>query len=251
MPEWDSAQYLRFQDERTQPCRDLAARIALVEPATIIDLGCGPGNSTEVIAARFPGAAVTGLDSSAAMIATAHERHPEWHWVAGEIAGWAAGSERYDLVFSNAALQWVGDHETLFPKLLQHARAVAVQMPGKWDAPAHRIMREIAGRFGMLAGVREWFSHDENFYYDLLAPRCARLDLWVTEYLHVMADAGGIVEWYRGSGLRPFLEALPDDEARTRFVAEYRERIGAAYVPRADGRVVLPFRRLFLVAYND
>ena len=123
-------------------------------------------------------------------------------------------------------------------------------MPGNWDAAAHRMMREIAGRFGMLDRVREWFSHDENFYYDVLAAHCARVDIWVTEYLHVMPDAGAIVEWYRGTGLRPFLEALPDDESRDRFVAEYREMIGEAYPPRRDGRVVFPFRRLFLVAYN-
>ena len=109
---------------------------------------------------------------------------------------------------------------------------------------------ELASRFQMLENVREWFSHDESFYYDLLAPHCARLDLWVTEYLHVMPDADSVVEWYRGTGLRPFLEALPDDSARERFVAEYRELIRVAYLTRPDGRVVFPFRRLFFVAYS-
>jgi trans-aconitate 2-methyltransferase len=125
-----------------------------------------------------------------------------------------------------------------------------VQMPGNWDAPAHRIMRAVAKRFGILESVREWFSYDELFYYDVLAPHCGRLDVWVTEYLHVMPHADAIVEWYRGSGLRPFLEALPGEAPRERFVAEYRERIREAYPPRPDGRVILPFRRLFFVAYK-
>lgn len=250
MPEWDSTQYLKFEEERTQPCRDLAARVRMERPASIIDLGCGPGNSTEVIAARYPEAAVTGLDSSAAMIASARQRHPGWQWVVGDIAGWARGGEPHDLVFSNAALQWAGDHARLFPQILERARVLAVQMPANRDAPAHRIMREIAERRGIAADVREWHTHEEGYYYDLLAPRCRRLDAWVTEYLHVMPDADAIVEWYRGTGLRPFLEALADDAARERFVAEYRERIGAEYRPRADGRVVFPFRRLFFVAYR-
>jgi trans-aconitate 2-methyltransferase len=248
MPDWDSALYLKFADERTQPCRDLAARI-LTTPQTIIDLGCGPGNSTEVIAARFPAAAITGLDSSEAMIANARQNHRHWRWITADIAGWATGTDRYDLIFSNAALQWVPDHERLLPQLLDHASALAVQLPGNWDAPAHRMMRDVARRFGMLQNVREWFSHDEHYYYDILAPHCSRLDVWVTEYLHVMPDADAVVEWYRGSGLRPFLEALPDEAAKERFVDEYRELLRAAYRPRPDGRVVFEFRRLFFVAY--
>jgi trans-aconitate 2-methyltransferase len=250
MPEWDSSQYLKFENERTQPCRDLAARVRMDAPASVMDLGCGPGNSTEVIAARFPGAAMTGLDSSGAMIATARANHPDWRWVTGDIAEWAAGGECYDLVFSNAALQWVGDHARVMPQLLRRGKTVAAQMPANWNAAPHRLMREVADRFGILENVREWYTHDENFYYDALAPHCSRVDLWVTEYLHVMADADAIVEWYRGTGLRPFLEALPDAESRDGFVAAYRELIRAEFAPRADGRVVFPFRRVFFVAYG-
>jgi trans-aconitate 2-methyltransferase len=202
-----------------------------------------------VVAARFPKASVTGLDSSEAMITSARAKHLHWRWITGNIADWAAGDEQFDLVFSNAALQWVDHHDQILPRLLTHARALAVQMPGNWDATAHRLMRELAERGGMLHSVREWYSHDENFYYDVLAPHCSRLDLWVTEYLHVMADADAIVEWYRGTGLRPFLQALPDEPSRERFIAEYREMIRTAYLPRPDGRVIFPFRRLFFVAY--
>jgi len=249
MPEWDSAQYLKFHDERTQPCRDLAARIAMDAPAGIIDLGCGPGNSTEVIAARFPETAITGFDSSTDMIATARERHPGWRWITGDIAHFAEGNDRYDLVFSNAALQWVPDHERILPLLLQRAGVLAVQMPGNWAAPAHGVMREVAKRFGMLESVREWYTHDENFYYDVLAPHCRQLDLWTTEYIHVMPDAAAIVEWYRGTGLRPFLQALPDGPTRDQFIAQYQEAIRAEYPPRPNGQLLFPFRRLFLVAY--
>ena len=248
MPEWDSAQYLQFEEERTRPCHDLAARIPADLVGSAIDLGCGPGNSTEVIAARFPRASITGLDSSEEMIGQARRKHPEWTWVKGDICGWAAGDEQFDLVFSNAALQWVGEHARLFPRLLTHAKVLAVQMPGNWDLPAHRMMREVARRMGFLEGVREWYTHDENFYYDALAPHCSRVDAWVTEYQHVLPDADAIVEWYRGSGLRPFLQALTDDASRERFVEEYREAVRKEYRPRANGRVILPFRRLFFVA---
>jgi trans-aconitate 2-methyltransferase len=247
MPEWDSALYLKFEAERTQPCRDLAARIALPSAATIMDLGCGPGNSTEVIAARFPGAAVTGLDSSPDMIAKARARHPEWNWVTGDIAELTGD---YDLIFSNAALQWVPDHARLFPRLLSHARVLAVQVPANWNAPAHALMRDTAREFGTLERVNEWFTHDDAFYYDVLAPHCTRLDLWATEYLHVLPGPEAIVEWYRGTGMRPFLEALPDDATRDQFTAAYAGRIQEAFPPRPNGKLLFSFRRLFLIAYS-
>jgi trans-aconitate 2-methyltransferase len=253
MPEWDSAQYLKFHDERTQPCRDLAIQIALSAPARVIDLGCGPGNSTEVVAARWPEARITGLDSSPAMIASARERHPDWEWQAGGIVEWAAGDDRYDLVFSNAALQWVPDHASLFPRLLEHVvegGALAVQVPANWDGPAHRAMRKVGARFGIAGQVREWFVHEDAFYYDALAGRARRLAMWATEYLHVMSSHQAIVEWYRGTGMRPFLEALPGESERARFAAEYGEALREVYPARPDGRILFPFRRLFLVAYR-
>jgi trans-aconitate 2-methyltransferase len=251
MPTWHPAQYLKFSEERTRPCRDLAARIDLPDLRRIIDLGCGPGNSTEVLAGRWPAAELTGLDSSADMIAKARAAHPDWHWLTGDVADWAAAdlADRYDLVFSNAALQWVPDHADVFPRLLRRARVLAVQVPGNWDGPAHRSMREVAEHFTFEREVREWFSHDAAFYYDILAPHGARLDLWETEYLHIMDSAESIVEWYKGTGMRPFLDALDSDAARARFTAEYLEAIRAAYPPRPDGKLLFPFRRIFIVAH--
>jgi trans-aconitate 2-methyltransferase len=256
MPTWNAEQYLRFADERTRPCRDLTQAIALEAPRRIVDLGCGPGNSTAVLAARWPEAEVVGLDSSEAMIAAARREAPRGTWVLGDIASWTSATP-FEIVFSNAALQWVPDHATTFSRLFaQVARggALAVQMPCNPDAEAHEAMRLIAARPTwrpyFSAGVREWHVHPSAFYYDALAPPAARLDLWETEYLHVMPNPLAIVEWYRGTGLRPFLDPLPNEATRRRFLDEYLEAITAAYPVRPDGRVLLPFRRLFVIAYR-
>jgi trans-aconitate 2-methyltransferase len=253
MPTWNPTQYLKFSEERTRPCRDLVARIALPPRARIIDLGCGPGNSTEVLAERWPDADFTGLDSSPDMIAKASATHPEWHWIAADIAQWASDStgDRYDLAFSNAALQWVPDHGSVFPRLLARACMFAVQVPGNWDGPAHRTMREVAKRYPLDGRVREWFTHDTDFYYDTLARHATQLDIWATEYIHVLDNAEAIVEWYKGTGMRPFLEALPSDADRVRFTADYLEAIRPVYPPRPDGKVLFPFRRLFMVAQAE
>ena len=220
MPTWDAGQYLRFADERGRPCRDLVAALALAAPRRIVDLGCGPGNSAAVLAARWPDAELAGLDSSEAMIAAARRSAPERRWILGDIAAWTADA-RVDLVFSNAALHWVPDHAAVVPRLFAQVAAggaFASQVPCNAGAAAHAAMREVAARpewRGYFGGdLRLWQVHEAAFYYDLLAPLAARVDIWETEYLHVLADAAAIVEWYRGSGLRPFLDALPDCEVR-------------------------------------
>ena len=259
MPGWNPNQYLKFAEERTQPCRDLAVRIAVANVRRVIDLGCGPGNSTVVLRERWPDAEFTGLDSSAEMIERARREYPRQRWIAGDIAEWAAASDsKFDVVFSNAALQWVEDHATLYPQLLSRVPpggVLAVQIPGNLDALPHRLMRETAsapqwsGRFPA-ASVREWHHHEMEFYYDVLAPSAARLDLWATEYLHILPDAEAIVEWYRGTGLRPFLEALESDAERQRFAADYLEALRPHFPPRPAGGVLFPFRRIFLMAYK-
>ncbi len=259
MPSWSAGQYLRFADERTQPCRDLVARIAVPRVGRAIDLGCGPGNSTAILAQRWPDAHIAGLDSSAEMIAAARQSQPERTWMVVEISQWMDGaSEVFDVVFSNAALQWLPDHAVLYPRLLSRtakAGALAVQMPGNFDAPPHRLMRELAAspswrnRFPA-GGVREWHVHDPEFYYDVLAPHANRIDLWTTDYQHVMEGPEAIVEWYKGTGLRPFLDALGSAEDQDRFCTEYLALIKAAYPPRPNGHVLFPFRRIFLIAYQ-
>lgn len=258
MPTWNTSQYLKFAAERTQPAVDLAARVMVETPARVVDLGCGPGNSTAVVAKRWPSARVTGVDNSAAMLATARQDFPSFTWSEADIAMWAGQTlaAACDVVFSNAALQWVPDHGTVLPRLLRTVApggALAFQVPANFDAPPHRLMRELAAtpawRPFFAAPPREWHVHPPEFYYDILAPRSARLDLWVTDYVHILDGVDGIIEWYRGTGLRPWLDALPDDPTRTRWIADYRALLAPHFAPRADGRVLFPFRRLFAVAY--
>lgn len=258
MPTWDSSQYIKFVNERTQPSIDLATRIVLDAPVNVIDLGCGPGNSTAVLARRWPQARLTGLDGSSEMIAAAREQHPQWIWQIGDITNWSQStSEVFDVIFSNAALQWVPDHARLLPELLKRVApggAFAMQVPGNYDAPAHQIARELSTsaswRTFFRDPVHEWSVEELPFYYDILAPHAARLDLWTTEYLHLMPNADAIVEWYKGTGLRPFLEKLPYIEAQNRFLADYLTEIKKAYPAQRDGRVLFPFRRLFVIAYR-
>jgi len=263
MPDWSPNQYLKFAEERTQPCRDLAARIAVPNVRRVIDLGCGPGNSTAVLRDRWPHAEFSGLDSSADMIEQARREYPQQRWIAADISEWAAAHDGanaglFDVVFSNAALQWVDDHAGVYPRLLSHVApggALAIQIPGNIDALPHRLMREVAAtpewsrRFPP-GKVRQWHHHEMEFYYDVLASAAARLDLWATEYLHILPDAEAIVEWYRGTGLRPFLEILEADTDRQRFTADYLAALRPHYPPRAAGGVLFPFRRIFLVAYR-
>jgi trans-aconitate 2-methyltransferase len=256
MPSWNAEQYLKFNDERTRPCRELVARIALENPRFVVDLGCGPGNSTAVLAARWPGARLLGIDHSPEMIQAARQSFPQVAWAESDIATWHA-PQPIDLLFSNAALQWVPGHPTVVPRLfsmLAPGGALACQVPANLAAPAHRIMRDLAAsqswRGHFPTPVREWFVHEPQVYYDLLAPSAARVDLWMTEYHHVMESASAIVEWYKGTGLRPFLDLLPNPADRDRFLAEYQQEIARAFPPRADQRVLFPFLRLFFIAYR-
>src|SRR5207244_4778651 len=199
MPTWNADQYLKFADERTQPCRDLVARIGAANVHSVIDLGCGPGNSTAVLAERWPGAEITGLDSSSSMIDVARREQPTHRWIARDISEWAANeTELFDIVFSNAALHWVPDHATLYPRLLSRVRAggaLAVQIPADFNALPQQLIRELAPP-GLR--VKEWHSHEPAFYYDVLAPHAERVDVWQIEYPHVMPNADAIVERSKG-----------------------------------------------------
>lgn len=256
MPSWDSDQYLKFARERTQPAIDLAMRVEIAAPHGVIDLGCGPGNSTTVVARRWPNAEISGLDNSGAMLTTARSQFPHGHWIESDISAWQAAAP-VDVIFSNAALQWLPDHRREFPRLLAQLApggALAVQMPANLDAPAHRLMREVAAstpwRAHFPTAPREWHVHPPEFYYDVLTPHVSRLDLWTTDYMHVLEGIDGIIEWYRGTGLRPWLDALTDETTRERFLGAYRARLVAYFSERADGHVLFPFRRLFFVAYR-
>ena len=258
MTTWNSAQYLKFANERTQPSIDLAARVALDTPQRIVDLGCGPGNSTAIVARRWPGAAVTGLDNSAAMLATARRDHPQWSWRESDIAAWAeTTTEQFDVIFSNAALHWVPDHACLIPRLLDAVApggALAFQMPHSLADPHQRCMRELPAsakwRARFPATPAAWQVEPAGFYYDALAPRAVRVDLWFTEYLMVFDGPDQIVEWHRGAALHPFLQLLPEEAMRAEFLRDYLAAIIPHYPRQTDSKVILPFRRLFVIAYR-
>lgn len=251
MPTWNPSQYLKFADQRTRPARDLVQAVLVSDPRTIADLGCGPGNSTAVCRDRWPEAAIVGIDHSKAMIEKARDAYPEAQWQTADIAAWSqdTAGQSYEVLFSNAALHWVDDHQALFPRLLKRLAsggALAVQMPS-YDMPPNRLMREVAADLGVQAN--DWRSHPLDTYYEILRPRTAKLDLWTTEYVQVMDSVAAIVDWYRGSGLRPYLDAIDDDIVREAFVARFAERLRAVYIESPAGGVLFPFRRTFLVAY--
>jgi trans-aconitate 2-methyltransferase len=233
----------------------------------VVDLGCGPGNSTAVLAARFPEATtVVGVDNAATMLQQAAAAHPHtpWTWEEADVAAWVARARDrppFDVVFSNATLHWLPDHAALLPALwatVAPGGVLAVQMPRNFDAPSHTLMAATAAdspHAALLAGAREESGvHPPPFYYDILtqavvpAAAADAVALWETEYVHVLPDADAVVSWMRGTGLRPYLARLPDTAAQAAFVQEYTRRIARAYPPRPDGRVLFPFRRLFFVA---
>jgi trans-aconitate 2-methyltransferase len=252
MSDWNPALYTRFEDERTRPAAELLARVPLTAPQRVIDLGCGPGNSTELLVERFPAARIVGTDTSQAMLAAARQRLPQVSFEQGDIADWSP-AEPVDLAYANASLQWVGDHERLFPRLLAALApggVLAVQMPDNLDEPSHRLMRETAAAL-LGTSADDDDKHRARIlpaqqYYDLLAPRCD-VDVWRTTYHHRMDDAAAIVQWLRATGLKPYLDPLIP-ELQTRFLAEYQRRIELAYPARADGKRLLAFPRLFIVA---
>lgn len=256
MPKWDAEQYLKFAGERTQPVYDLLHRIRLENPRRIVDMGCGPGNSTEVLRQRWPAAYLAGVDSSPEMIAKARQSCPEGVWVQGDAANWR-GEEPFDLIFSNAMLHWVPDHDGACRHLLDllaPGGALAIQVPAHYDSPLHREIIEVSHdpRWGerMEGARRAMTNQPPGFYYDLLTSLCSHLDLWETTYYQVMSGPEAILEWFRGTGLRPYLEALEGQEEPRAFEQLLLKRYTETYPRRASGNVLFPFRRLFLVAYR-
>jgi len=254
MDDWNARQYLKFEDERTRPVRDLLAQVPLERVRRAVDLGCGPGNSTELLLARFPQAEILGLDSSPDMLRQARERLPRCRFVETDIAAWTP-PERTDLLFANAVFQWVPDHPRVMRKLVETLPAggvLAAQMPDNTEEPALVLQRKVAAGgpwaddLRAKAAARGDLPAPET-YYDLLGPGCSHIDIWHSIYNHALATPQAIVEWFKGSSLQPFLAVL-DAGARERFLAAYSEEIARAYKPRFDGKVLLRFPRLFIVA---
>jgi trans-aconitate 2-methyltransferase len=265
--QWDPEQYLQFAAERGRPFHDLLARVGSTDPAAVVDLGCGPGNLTRTLAARWPHAQVLGVDSSAEMIAEARASDPEAEgaeraaggagrvrFEVGDLRDWAPAGP-VDVLVSNATLQWVPDHLVVLPHLVDAVRPggwLAFQVPANFGDPSHTAMSEVAtsarwsaafeGRDRARPAVETGLT-----YLERLAGLGCVVDAWETTYLHVLPGPDAVVRWVSGTGLRPYLQALAGDDERAEFVADYRALVQRAYPERPWG-TVLPFRRVFVVA---
>lgn len=245
MPSWDPQHYLAYADERGRPFMDLLARVGATAPRRVVDLGCGPGNMTRLLAERWPDAEVIGVDSSADMIARARTDQPDLAWVQADVREWR---EPADVLISNAMLQWVPDHLELLPSIAALASEwLAFQVPANFGEPSHTIPIELAasGEYAEhTASVELPGSHAALSYLDVLRADF-EVDAWTTTYLHVLQGPDAVFDWVSGTGMRPILQALPAD-LRERFVTEVKVRLRAAY-PASDGVVVMPFQRVFVV----
>ncbi len=254
MTAWSPSQYLQFADERTRAARDLLAAVPLGEAGRVVDIGCGPGNSSELLAKRFPGADLVGLDASAEMLAAARKRLPAATFVRADVVDWRPPAP-VDLMFANAVLQWVPDHVAVLARLmdgLADGGALAVQMPDNLGEPCQTLMGTAAEEAGLAARLAGAESRREQIappavYYDRLKSKAAFVDIWRTVYHHSLAGPAAIVEWFRSTGLRPYLDHL-DAAEQEAYLARYQALVAEAYPPRSDGRVLLAFPRLFIVA---
>lgn len=254
MKDWLPDAYLLFSDERARPARNLLARIPLKAPEIVYDLGCGPGNSTALLREAYPQARLLGLDNSKTMLAKARSDLPQVQFVEGDLATWE-GDPNADLLFANASFQWVPGHASVLLRLLTGLKAggvLALQMPDNLDEPSHRMMRETAKDGPWASSLRDAAGFREtiktpNDYYNQLKPHCRQLDTWHTAYHHVLDGAQGIVDFVSTTGLRPYLDPL-DDGMRAQFINSYSARLVKAYPAMFDGKVLMRFPRLFIVA---
>jgi trans-aconitate 2-methyltransferase len=248
MADWNPSLYLQFASERTRPAAELLARIAKPSANYVADLGCGPGNSTELLRAAWPDAVITGVDNSPAMLEKAQKALPDCQFVNADISQWRP-EQPLDVLYANASLQWVADHKTLFPhlaSLLASDGVLAVQMPDNWQEPSHESMRQVASELGHpprgrtpLAGVQA--------YYDLLSGSGCDVDIWRTTYFHPMASHQAIVEWLSATGLRPYLQDL-DSVSQKAFLSRYLQLLEEHYLRQQNGQILLAFPRLFIIA---
>ncbi|HHU0690863.1 TPA: trans-aconitate 2-methyltransferase [Citrobacter murliniae] len=251
MADWNPSLYLQYASERTRPAAELLSRVALENARTVVDLGCGPGNSTTLLHQRWPSARIIGVDSSPNMLNEARKALPDCHFVEANISKFRP-EQSFDLLYANASLQWVPDHYELFPQLvslLNYNGVLAVQMPDNWQEPTHVLMREVAYEQGYpdrgrtpLPGV--------HAYYDILTEAGCDVDIWRTTYYHIMESHQSIIDWVSSTGLRPWLQELSESEQRN-YLARYHELLQEQYPHQENGNILLAFPRLFIVARRD
>lgn len=249
---WDPKIYMGFGNERTRPAAELLARVPVERPRKVADLGCGPGNSTALLAARWPDADLEGIDSSPEMLEDARKSGVPARWTLADVAQWSPGAPR-DVVYSNATLQWLPDHAALLPRLMSHVAqggVFAFQVPRNYGEPCHTLIHEIASQgswSAKLHGIRDSIGVLEpEEYFAILEPHAQSIDIWETRYLQALDGEDAVFRWMSGTGLRPFANALEGAE-REAFLAEYKRRVAQAYPRRANGKTLYPFQRLFAV----
>lgn len=251
MADWSPTLYLQFGSERSRPAAELLGRVALENVRTVADLGCGPGNSTALLHHRWPLAKITGVDSSPNMLNEARVALPNCHFVEADIGAFEV-EQPLDMLYANASLQWVPDHYELFPHLVSQLKrngVLAVQMPDNWLEPTHVLMREVAYEQGYpdrgrapLPGV--------HAYYDILTEAGCDVDIWRTTYYHIMDSHQSIIDWVSATGLRPWLQDLSESEQRN-YLARYHELLQEQYPLQENGKILLAFPRLFIVAKRE
>ena len=254
MRAWDPDQYLQFKPQRTQPSIDLVARIQMDDPRTIIDIGCGPGNSTQILLKRWPHADILGIDSSEAMIQRARQDYPHQKWVVADAATLSTRLT-YDIVFSNAAIHWIPRHDLLLQRLFQIVNEkgiLAVQVPANQESPLYKSILRVSrsGKWSAFTTGREdsITYHSADYYYGQLALYTKEIVIWETIYYHVMKSHEELIDWYKGTAMKPFLDSLPDGESRDEFKKEVLTDCQKAYPLQRDGRILYPFKRLFFTA---
>jgi len=253
--DWSSEQYLKFKTERTQPAIDLVNRINMVNPKKILDIGCGPGNSTEVLYNKYPGAYILGVDKSEEMIKTARIKYPGLNFKICDVSKDLSQLDSdFDIVFSNACIQWIPDHKHLLKNmlnLLNRNGVLAVQIPMNYNEPIHKTIDEVASSEKWkkyFIEPRIFYTLSQSEYYDLLFEISEEFFIWETVYYHVMKSHNDILEWYRGTGLRPYLNALPDVK-KTVFKSELMEILMQRYPKQKNGDIIFRFPRFFFIAY--
>lgn len=253
MADWNSAQYLKFKAQRTQPAVDLAARID-INPSEFIDIGCGPGNSTRVVKNRFPSARAVGADYSENMLEAARKDNPDCEFIRLDAGGdLSEFSGKFDLVFSNACIQWIPNHRELLPKMfsmLKNGGELAVQIPVNYDEPIHKIIGSVSASEKWrekLTNPSIFHTLFESEYFDILSDLTSDFEMWKTVYCHRMPSHDSIIEWYKSTGLKPYLDALPDEE-KEEFTNEVKREVEKAYPTQKNGEIIFRFPRLFFIA---
>lgn len=252
--DWNPELYLKYGKERLQPCIDLVSRIDIDDPSTIIDLGCGPGNSTQILHKRWSNSKIIGIDKSASMIKKAKQDYPNQEWIFLDaekdiIAG------KYDIIFSNAVIQWIPNHYELFKKLknnLTDKGVIAIQLPLFFDMP----LGESIARISRIKKWSNWTEsandlftiHNAIEYYDMLSEIYTSIEIWQSDYIHIMESHKSILELIKGSGLRPYLDRLESEEYKKNYEAMVLDDIKRDYPLQKDGKVLFPLKRLFIIA---